>query len=119
MGQRFQAPFLGDHRFRPAFRAIRQIAIFQFGHGGRIFNLCLQVIGQFPLLFERGQDRGPSFIQFPQLGDTIPNGGDGHLVQPARHFLPIPRQKGHGGAIIQQRHGGGHLLGRDLEFFRN
>jgi len=76
----------------------------------------LEVGRELLLLDERGQDRGAPFLEFPQIAQALLERTQLRVVEPARRFLAVARDEGHGGALVEQRHGGRHLARRDRQF---
>ena len=69
--QRLQPVFAGDHRLGASFGLEGQIDVFQCR-----FRLCpgdgaRQIVGQFILIADRGQDRGAPRLHLAQIGQTF------------------------------------------------
>ncbi len=92
--QRLQALFLGDGGAGAPFGTEGKIDVFQHRHGLGSHDLFVELIGQKPPLDEGGKDRGLSLVQLKELFETIPDGGDGDLVQRTGRLFPIPGDKG-------------------------
>ena len=54
------------------------------------------------VVVERFQDRGATLVDLLQLLQPLVNGGDGDLVQAARHFLAVASDKRYGGTAGEQ-----------------
>ncbi len=110
-GQRFQPFFAGDRGFGAPLGFVRQINIFQHGQrlGGR--DPGFEFFRQVPVFFQAGENGLAPAVQFGQLRQTIPNGGDLDFVQAAGDLLAIAGDKGNSGVLLQK-------LGDGLDLFR-
>src|SRR5690606_3041544 len=79
-------------------------------------DLRLQRGCELALLFDTGEHRRTPFFQFAQVAETLFQRTQLRVVEPAGHFLAIARDEGHGGAFVEERHGGGDLLRFDGKF---
>src|SRR5690606_26238192 len=63
-----------------------------------------------------GQDRRAALVQFTQVAQALFQRAQLGIVQAAGDFLAVAGNERHGGTFVEQRHGGGHLLGAHAQF---
>ncbi len=116
VGQWLKAGFAGDLRFGAAFRFVGQINIFQRLFGAGAFDGFPQLVGKLALLLDGRQHRRAAVFQLAQVEQPLFKIAQLGVVKIAGRFFAIARDEGHGGAFVQQRHGGRDLMGADAEF---
>src|SRR5690606_13406489 len=70
---------------------------------------------ELSLLADGGEDRGAPILQLPQVGEPLLEGAQLRVVEVAGGLLPVSRDEGHRGALVEERHGGRDLGGARAE----
>jgi hypothetical protein len=70
----------------------------------------LQFSGKLSLLLDGLQDGGTSFLELAQVSQTTLEQTQLGVGEPARRFLAVASDEGHGGALVQQPDRGLHLM---------
>ncbi|KCB33957.1 hypothetical protein L543_2294 [Bordetella hinzii L60] len=116
VGQRLQAGFARDLGARAALGFVGGVEVFQALLGVGAGNFLLQFGGQLALLMDGVQDGQAALFELAQIGQADFKRAQGAVIQAAGGFLAVARDEGHGGAIVQQFHGRGHLAGSHRQF---
>ena len=118
LGQGFEPAFPGHGGPGPAFGPVGQVDVFQPGFVPGLFHRFPEFAREQPAFFQGGQDRLAALVQFGQLLQAVPDGGNGHFIQGPGGFLAVACHKGHRGPLANQLghgchlgHGQGHFLG--------
>ena len=119
VGQRLHAEFTRNLRLGAPFGLVGQIQIFQLLLGGRGFDGGAQIGRELALLLNAFEDGGAALVQLAQIAQAHLQLAQLGIVQPARGFLAVAGDEGHGGAAIQQVNGGLHLRRAYAEFGGN
>ncbi len=110
VGQLAEAGFQGDLALGTALLLVGQVEVFQAGLGVGQVDLAGELGGEFALLLDAGEDRGAAFVQLAQVAQALLQIAQLGIVEAAGDFLAVTGDEGHGGAFVEQRHGGGYLL---------
>ena len=62
----------------------------------------MKLVGEQLSLLERLEDCLATLVEFLQLPEPVPDGGDGDFVEPAGGFLPVAGDEGDGCALGEQ-----------------
>ena len=65
------------------------------------------------------QNGFPTCLEFLELIQSVPDGGDNHLIQAAGGLLAIAGNKWNGGILFEQIDTGLHIVRLEFEFIRN
>ncbi len=119
LGQRFETGLLRDLRLGAALRLERQIDILQpslavGGQDGR-FQRGIELA----LFADRIEDGGTARFELAQIGQALFQVSQLCIVEAARDFLAVSRDKGNGGTVVEQRHRRVDLLLAHAELFRD
>jgi len=117
--QRLQALLAGDGGPGAALGAVGQVDVLEFGQSRRCQDRAAQLVGEKAALLERLQDRLTALVQLCQLGQTVTDRGDRHLIQRAGRLLPIAGNERDGAPFFQQGGGRGHLPGGQGQLARD
>ena len=109
VGQRLQARLAGDLGPSAALRLIRQVQVLQPRLGVSGADLALELVGQLALGAHLGQDRIPALVEFAQVTQAFLERAQLRVVERAGGFLAVPGDERHGGAAVEQLHGGADL----------
>ena len=115
-GEGLQAGLPGDLALGAPLLLVRQIQVFQALLGVRLQNGLLQLGREFALFLDLLEDRGAALVHLPEVDQPLFQFPQLGVVQSAGHLFPVTGDEGHGGAFVQQRDGGLHLLRADGEF---
>ncbi len=109
VGQRLQARLAGDLGPSTAFRLVGQVQVLQprLRVGGA--DLALEFVGQLALAADLGQDRVPALVEFAQVTQALLERAQLRVVERAGGFFAVPGDERHGGAAVEQLHGGADL----------
>jgi hypothetical protein len=110
LGEGLKAVLAGDLRLGPALRLVRQVEVFQAGLGLGGVDAAAQLVGELALLLDRGQDRGPALLEFPEVAEALVQGPQLSVVEGAGGLLAVPRDERDGRPAIEQVNGGGDLV---------
>lgn len=110
LGQRLQAAFAGDLRAGAALGLVGQVEVFQHLLGLGCLDGGAQRVGQLALFLDGSQDGRAAVFQLAQVQQALFQVAQLRIVQVVGGFLAVARDERHGGAFIQQLHGGGDLL---------
>ena len=116
VGQFAEAGFQGNLALGAAFLFKRQVQIFQAGFGLRQVDFAGQFGRQLALFFNAGEDAGAALVEFAQVAQALFQVTQLRVVEAAGDLFAVARNKRHGGAFIEQRHGGGDLLRAHAQF---
>ena len=100
--QRLEPALPRDHRARTTLGLVRQVQIFELGLGGHAEDLLLELRRELALLLDLGEHALASGLELDQVGATLLDVPDLHLVEAARRFFAIARDEGHRGALGQE-----------------
>ncbi|MNQ60325.1 hypothetical protein D3C85_746000 [compost metagenome] len=116
VGQGLKTGFAGDLGARAALGLVRRVQVFQalLGIGGG--NFLLQLGRQLALLRDGFKNGATALFELAQIAQAHLKVAQHGIVQAAGGFLAIARNKGHGGAVIQQFHRGSDLGDARAEF---
>jgi hypothetical protein len=109
VGQRVQSGFARELRLGAPFRLVGQVDVLdpRLGVGGH--QRCPQRVGELALLLDGGQHRVAALVEFAEVAEPLLERAKLPVVEAAGDLLAVPRDERHGGAIVEQLHGGGHL----------
>ena len=110
-----KAAFAGDFRLGAALGLVGQIDVFKLGLGGNGGDLGGKFVGKLVLAADRIEDRGAAGFQLAQIDQPFRQGAQLRVVEATGHFLAITGDEGHGRALVQKLHGGGHLGRRGID----
>ena len=119
VGQRLDARFTRDHGLGAAFYFVGQVNVFEVLFGGHSFYRSAQFGRQFALVKNACKNNSPALFQLTQIAQAGFQFTQLNVVQLARHFLAVARNKGDGGSAVQQLDRSVHLGRSDLEFGGN
>ena len=113
--QRCQSLFPGNHGSGAALRLIGPVQILQLHHGFCSLNLCPELRRHFPLLLDGANDGFLPLLQVPKVTEPLIKASQLLIVHGAGFFLPVPRNKGDGVALVNQLYNGPALLRTDTQ----
>ncbi len=119
IGQRFQPRFDGDLRLGAALLFVGQIEIFEARFAVGEQQRLLERIGQLALLFDGTDNGDAAFFQLAQITKTFFEVTHLRVVQPARRFFAVTRDKRHRRPRVKQRDGSDDLRFARVEFLGN
>ena len=79
----------------------------RLGVGGQ--TALAQVVGELALLVDGGEHRVAALVQFAQIVQALRERAELAVVEAARDLLAVPRDEGHGRALVEQPDGSGYL----------
>lgn len=109
-----QKPFLGM-----AFGTMWQINILQYCHSLCSADFLPGFIGELFPFSQRFKGGLTSFVQFPELAETVANNRNGYFIQRPGGFLSVPCNKGNCCAFLKKYGGFQHLFCCYIELFGN
>ncbi len=115
VGERLQPGLARDLRPGAALRLVREVKILERLLGRRHQNRGAQLVGQLPLLLDRRQDRRAPLFELAQIQQALLQRTQLRIVEVAGHLFSIARDERHARAFVEQRDGGGDLMGADAE----
>ena len=71
---------------------------------------------QLALLADRAEDRLAPGLELAQIGEPVCKGAQLGVVEPAGRLLAVARDERNRGAFVEQRRGGGYLVGSCADF---
>ena len=102
-----------------AFQLERQIQVFQLLLGAGAHQCGQQRRRHFALLLDVLDDGRQAVAQLAQIAEPGFELAQLDVVQAIGRFLAVAGDEGHGGAAVQQLHGGQHLFVLNPDFLRN
>ncbi|MGC4081349.1 MAG: hypothetical protein QM736_04355 [Vicinamibacterales bacterium] len=117
--QRLEPRFTRDLRLRPPLQFIRQVQVLEARLRLRVGDLRRELRRQLALLVDALQHGGTPFFQLAQVGQSFLERAQLRVVESARRFLAVAGDERHGGFVVEQRDGSGHLRYADVQFFGN
>ncbi|MNF55217.1 hypothetical protein D3C84_366710 [compost metagenome] len=117
IGQFAEAGFQGDLALGAALLLVGQVEVFEAGLGVGQLDFAGQFRGQLALFLDAGEDRGAAVVHFAQVAQALFQVTQLGVVEAAGDFLAVTGDERHGGAFIQQCHGGGDLLRAHAQLF--
>ena len=116
VGKRLESLLARHLGLRSLLRAVRRVEVLEtrlaVGAADRVLELRRELL----LLDERGQDRRAALLELAQVAQALLERTQLRVVEPAGRLLAVARDEGHGGAFVEQRHGGRDLARRDGQF---
>jgi hypothetical protein len=111
VGQRLQPGLAGDLCLGAALLLVGQVEVFEalLVVGGSIAS---EFRRQLALLVDRRQDGGAAVFQFAQVAQAVFEIAQLRVVEVVGDFLAVAGDEGHGGALVEQLHGGSTCCGR-------
>ena len=114
--QGLQSPLTGNGGSRLPLRAEGTVDVVDLRQGGGRRHGCFDLLRQFALLTDEGQNFLTAFLQIPQIGKTLCQSAKLIVVQTAGGFLTVTGNKRHGIAVIQQLDRRLRLGAADIQF---
>ena len=114
--QRLQSPLTGNGGSRLPLGAEGTVDVVDLRQGGGRRHSSFDLLRQFALLADEGQNFLPTLLQIPQIGKTLCQGAKLIVVQTAGGFLAVTGNKRHGIAVIQQLDCRLRLGAADIQF---
>ena len=87
--------------------------------GVGLTQFALKFLGELARLRERFEDGRAPLFELALVDELLLQVAQLRVVQTARGFLTVAGDEGHGGALIEQRHGGAHLFGAGADGLGN
>ena len=119
VGQRLQPCLFGDLGLGAALRLEREIDVLQTPLAVGRENCRFECGIELALLADGIENSGAAFFQLAQVSQTLPQGAQLRIVEPAGCFLAVSRNERNGGAAVEQRYRRLDLLFANAEFFRD
>ena len=116
VSQRLEPLLPSDGGAGPPLGTEGKIEVFQGRHGLGGVDLRPKLLGQESALLQGLEDGPPALVEFLELGQAVPDRGDGDLVERSGGLLAVPRDERDGPAGGQKFGRGGDLRGTQAQF---
>ncbi|MND37766.1 hypothetical protein D3C80_284590 [compost metagenome] len=117
IGQFAEAGLQGDLALGAALLLVGQVEVFEARLGIGQLDLAGQLRGQLALFLDAGEDGGAAVFHFAQVAQALFQVTQLGIVEAAGDLFPVAGDERHGGAFVQQGHGGGDLLRAHAQLF--
>src|SRR5690606_5292947 len=110
LGERLEARFASDLRFRAALRLVRQVQVFESLFGFARLDAGPELRSELLLLFDARENLRAAGFELTQIPEPLFQRTELCVIEAAGRFLAVPRDEGNRGTFIEQSNGGGDLL---------
>ncbi len=118
-GEGFETLLARDGGLGAALGPVGQIEIFELGLVERGLDARFQLVGEFALFGDGGEDRLAAVDEVAEIGEVLFDRADLHFIEVAGGLFAVTRDEGDGAAVVEQLDDGGDAAHRQVQGLRN